>query len=1320
MRRIIKKNISRVLGMTLALSILVGVGSPIAVRAQEEQKMYSSVGSMEILSRRVSKADLYDDVPQEQKSVNDNNSVEVKNEVLNVNFNGTDVIDYVRFEGTELIPAERRVATGSEAIKLEYTASEVAAVDDWTNLKITSGSSVEATTATNFRGEGTEVVFRIPTEDGQKRTFTVYAGGHPHTGTITATTTLGEASLKAVAGGQIAESYSFTPNSSQIIEYGISYVGTGEELKVTLKITGTEGKNWAGISVAGAVLKGVEEAEKVGTPEIPQEDEKVSGMTVIKKVASNSSLFSSIPGHQKEITQDNPVAVQNEVITADFTTADVVDYIRFTGQDIPQDKGIAEGEKISFTANYHGIEAVSDWNNLVITYEQMAATTTATSFRGEDTQVVISVPTIEGEKRTLEIFAGGHPNKGTYLAKAQLGDAGISVTAGAEQLEEYSYTPESSQIVHYEISYVGTGEILVFTLSLNNTGGTDWAGIAVAGVVLRKDIATISPNKGYFNKSITDGQHQDLQFRLRAKEEVVLTDLSLGEDIIPQTGYTYNSETGTIVLKAEFMDTLEVGEYKLQLSLSDGTSLEYALFIKDATGAPRPYVKDSSTLSSQNLDDWQLWYQDEFDSEDGALDDWWEPSYLKWWNYSSESNENYNVLEEDSSAIDGKRGTDGKVLKQFVTPTMRADSIITRSDNFRNPGITLGVRDLNHNYASQNLMNYQHMPTDDRGATAYGYFEVRAKITGGSTANTVSGSTAWWFTGFQDASWQTHEVDMVEYGYGVGVDSLNGHFASPNHPWRDPFAGSQGRSWDSAKFGVGKPADDYHVYGIEWTPNGMNGYFDGELVWSKNISVNYRMLTWISLNAHAKDTYITDSKEHKFDYIRIWKTDALAQLEKEMVTRNVIQKLQPVDKNVATLAYAGVNGISSKHYQTWDPNFFNDNEEATSFKVMTTQERKTSARTPYHSEEYYLYLDWVKYNEEEIKEAQNLTAPETIIGSDGKEYTLASAYDVRRAKTVEAVELIVNRKAGYKTIDKASSNNSKADFVYNLTTQEAHLFPYRFDIEYSVNGVDQWTPLATDVVAEWNFNNSEVASFIVNVPRKEQVNHLRIHVKSVWDTNTNTEVSTENGFYIAEIKVYEYAKENAVQVEANKYYYNHALDAKVTVTDKKNDNGSEDINFPVTDVADGVYVNEFRSSGDSRTEGSGNRVDVNVPVRVLEEGEPQYINFAWDSVRTIDNFAMTIGYISSAPTKFALEYFENGEWKELNHYSKTDWNKDFEVFEDDSFLPVSTDKMRVKVISANDGLKIDRADGVQTGYGIRVCVAPGYYSIAEIELKEEK
>ena len=288
MRRKIKEIIPRVLSMALAVLMLLQAGMALPVQAEEgEQIAYSRAGTMEIVSRRVTKADLYDTVPEEHKTVSGTNAVAVQNEVLSVDFNDADVIDYVRFAGAEIVPAERRVGTGSEDITVEYTAAELAGVEDWTNLKITSGESEDTTTATNFRGEGANVVFRVPTHEGEERVFTVYAGGHPNNGMITAKATLGEEAIKTVAGSLEGETYSMIPKSSQVTEYKISYTGTGEELKVILDIANTEGIQWAGISVAGAVLRAVEseEAEIPEIPEIPDQEEK-SVMNIKKKVAS--------------------------------------------------------------------------------------------------------------------------------------------------------------------------------------------------------------------------------------------------------------------------------------------------------------------------------------------------------------------------------------------------------------------------------------------------------------------------------------------------------------------------------------------------------------------------------------------------------------------------------------------------------------------------------------------------------------------------------------------------------------------------------------------------------------------------------------------------------------------------------------------------------------------------------------------------------------------------------------------------------------------------------------------------------------------------
>lgn len=977
----------------------------------------------------------------------------------------------------------------------------------------------------------------------------------------------------------------------------------------------------AGLSVMLALTLAISEgaAFKVEAAQNTTEAYSNAGrMEITSRRVTKTEIYGNVPEVQKSVNEENSVAVVNEELKVDIGGNDVVDYIRFAGAaSAPaQRKADVGEEKITFHSSQTALAAVTDWTNIPISVEGSEYSTTATNFQGEGTVITFTVPTVENEARMLTVYAGGHPHTGTITASAKIGNEAMAVTAGDVTASSYAFTPNSSQVTEYTLSYTGTGEDLTVTLSLAGTKGMSWAGIAVAAAVLQK--------------------------------------------------------TG------------------------------------DLEDTPRPYVKDTESLSNPDLSAWELWYQDEFDS---GLNDWWEPSYLKWWNYSSESNQAYNVVEYSEAA-------GSNVLKQFTTETMRADSIMTRRDNFRNPGITLGVRDLIHNYGAKNLTNYQHMATDDRGATAYGFFEIRAKITGGTTAKTQSGSSAWWFTGFQDAPWQTVEVDMVEYGYGVDEANLNAHFSSPMHKWRDPFATGYPSTWNSTdkNLGVEKPADDYHIYGYEWTPEGMNGYFDGVLVWSKKISINYRMLMWISMNAHAYDTYTTDAKAHYIDYVRIWKTPELEQLEKQLVTKNIQQKQAPVGNNVATLAYAGANGIRANHYQTYDPGYINDGDVTTSYRAMTAHERANNAYpvTPYHSNEHYLYLDWVEYTPQETAAASG--ERETITDLNGKSYTLASQQDIRQAKTIAGVEVVINKNVTTKTINAGKSDNSTGTFVYDRKSETASRFPYKFDIEYSRDGYTNWTPIATDVTPQWSFNEEGIASFATNVTPVQGVYHLRLHVKSVWNSETNQEESTDNGFYVAEIRVYEAARE-AQTASTGEYFFNHAVSAEISVTDQEGRAGSEDANFPVGDIADGVYVNEFRSSGDGvRLAGNPNRVDTsveNVP------NYPQYINFKWDNERTIDSFGFTIGYLTSAPTSFELQALQqDGTWKTVVT-ARENWQKDFEskLY---SFEAETTSQMRVVILTANKGPKLEYNGGIE-GNGSRVVrIAGGYYSIAEIELNERK
>ena len=314
------------------------------------------------------------------------------------------------------------------------------------------------------------------------------------------------------------------------------------------------------------------------------------------------------------------------------------------------------------------------------------------------------------------------------------------------------------------------------------------------------------------------------------------------------------------------------------------------------------------------------------------------------------------------------------------------------------------------------------------------------------------------------------------------------------------------------------------------------------------------------------------------------------------------------------------------------------------------------------------------------------------------------------------MEVVINKNVTTKTINAGKSDNSTGTFVYDRKSETASRFPYKFDIEYSRDGYTNWTPIATDVTPQWSFNEEGIASFATNVTPVQGVYHLRLHVKSVWNSETNQEESTDNGFYVAEIRVYEAARE-AQTASTGEYFFNHAVSAEISVTDQEGRAGSEDANFPVGDVADGVYVNEFRSSGDGvRLAGNPNRVDTsveNVP------NYPQYINFKWDNERTIDSFGFTIGYLTSAPTSFELQALQqDGTWKTVVT-ARENWQKDFEskLY---SFEAETTSQMRVVILTANKGPKLEYNGGIE-GNGSRVVrIAGGYYSIAEIELNERK
>lgn len=1289
MRKIAIKILSCILILTMVLQN--NTFSTMAIEVNPSNKM----PLLSVVSKRVSNSDLYSTVPEEQKNISENNLIAVQNEILEISLQDEDIVDYIGFYGNNPQPAYSH-ADSSIEFDAEYTT--LAGISDWSNLRIVDNGVVR-NTATNYRGSNTSLSITIPTNAGEHRVATIIAGGHPGQGTVSLTAQCGGKSVSIESGGMISDIYEYTPNSSQIIEYSLEYYGNGEDIVISFNLNEDDGIFWAGIAVSAVIIREVEN-EYIDVPINPIESDV---LLVEDRVVSKSSLYGNVPANQKNISESNPVVVEDKVINVNLNSPDIINFLKFTGSNEPYIVEHQEEESIAVEYDCQRTAVINDWTNLNISCDNNTINPySATNFQGEGSSIVVTVPTKVGEERVLDIFAGGHPNAGTYSIMAECNEQRINVVAGDTIADSFSYTPGSSQIVHYALKYTGNGESIRVTIGCSGTGNVNWAGIGLSAIILRSNTSCLSVNRMEFNKDTADAGYKDIKVQLILKGEVSFSCLKKDGVVLNNENYSFNERENSITVTKEYLSQLSSGEQSFYVSLSDGTELPLIIDIMEAFGQPRPYVLEANTLSDSNLSNWKLWYRDEFDDQ---LSDWWEPSYLKWWNYSSESNEKYNTIEFSEEA-------GSNVLKQGTTETMRTDSIVTRRDNFRNPGITLGVRDLIHNYGAKNLTNYQHLPTDDRGATAYGYFEIRAKITGGTTAKTQSGSSAWWFTGFQDASWQTVEVDMVEYGYGVNESNLNAHFASPLHRWRDPFVSANNSTWNSTDKGIGvsKPADDYHIYGFEWTPNGMKGYFDGVLVWSKNVSVNYRMLMWLSLNSHAYDTYITDSKAHYIDYIRIWKTPELSRLEKELVTKNIVQKRAPQGGNIATLAYAGANGIRSSHYQIYDPGYINDGDLNTAYKAMSISDRQLDAFpiTPYNNDDYYLYLDWVDYTEEEISNASE----ERDVILDG--IILASEKEIRSRKSISAIELVANKKIITKSIDSGASNNNTATFVYNDRLENANLFPYNVDVEYSENGITGWKTAASNVDVLWDFENGDIATYVINLEEDISSNHWRLHVNTVWNSDLNQEVSIDNGFYISEIRIYDSLQGN-INSEVGEYSYNHATFANISVQDANGNEGSIDKNFPLTDIADGVYVNEFRSSGDGvRLASNPNRVDTSI---LNTTSYPQSIYFSWDTNVNIDSFLVNIGNLASAPTKFKLEIKEeNGNWKTVVS-AEENWTDDFESKEY-NFSRENSREARLVILEANSGPAIEYNGGIEGDRNRVVRIAGGYYSIAEVELNE--
>ena len=171
-----------------------------------------------------------------------------------------------------------------------------------------------------------------------------------------------------------------------------------------------------------------------------------------------------------------------------------------------------------------------------------------------------------------------------------------------------------------------------------------------------------------------------------------------------------------------------------------------------------------------------------------------------------------------------------------------------------------------HHYDPKKKALHQ-IKTEATQLNQYGYYEMRAKMQDGGGVH-----CAWWLIGFEDNPDQSCEIDIFEI-LGTDVDRI----WATVHSWKDStIQYHTEHPWFANK----RLAKEFHVYGFDWTPEGVAVYVDGIQVMKHTAAITYPLVQIVSFydNRKAKngwtgtyDPSVPYPKSFDIDYIRMYK-----------------------------------------------------------------------------------------------------------------------------------------------------------------------------------------------------------------------------------------------------------------------------------------------------------------------------------------------------------------------------------------------------------------------------------------------------------------
>jgi beta-glucanase (GH16 family) len=220
--------------------------------------------------------------------------------------------------------------------------------------------------------------------------------------------------------------------------------------------------------------------------------------------------------------------------------------------------------------------------------------------------------------------------------------------------------------------------------------------------------------------------------------------------------------------------------------------------------------------------------------------------------------------EFDGDGLDMEKWNLGLAPWRGRQPGLFSDKNVTVSDGKLH--LTMRKEQVPEKFEKLGYKDYTSAALHTKAKTAYGYFEAKAK------PMNSAGSSSFWFKRDATPGWNT-EIDVFEIGgKAPGFEhkvNMNVHvFKTPQEDEHWSVGGKWIAPW--------RLADDYHVYGLEWTPEEIRYFVDGVVVrtventhWHQPLSLIFdseTMPNWFGM-PEDEDLPSTFSVE----YVRAWK-----------------------------------------------------------------------------------------------------------------------------------------------------------------------------------------------------------------------------------------------------------------------------------------------------------------------------------------------------------------------------------------------------------------------------------------------------------------